>query len=78
MEIKNEYRLEKQRQQEVIRQQHLEKLEQQDKILLLQRIILGTSLIFVIIIGFVYVKHIRSKHRVEKRLMQKKRTSGRQ
>ncbi len=71
MEIKNEYRLEKQRQQEVIRQQHLEKLEQQDKILLLQRIILGTSLIFVIIIGFVYVKHIRSKHRVEKRLMQK-------
>ncbi|MBU2975708.1 tetratricopeptide repeat protein [Zobellia sp. B3R18] len=71
MEIRNEYRVEKQRQQEVIRQQRMEKLEQQDKILLLQRIILGTSLIFVIIIGFVYVKHIRSKHKVEKQLMQK-------
>ncbi|MBT2161436.1 tetratricopeptide repeat protein [Zobellia barbeyronii] len=71
MEIKNEYRLEKERQQEVIRQQRMEKLEQQDKILLLQRIILGTSLVFVVIIGFVYVKHIRSKHRAEKLLMQK-------
>ena len=71
MEIKNEYRLEKERQQEVIRQQRMEKLEQQDKILLLQRIILGTSLVFVVVIGFVYVKHIRSKHKAEKRLMQK-------
>ncbi|SIS48602.1 hypothetical protein SAMN05421766_102288 [Zobellia uliginosa] len=71
MEIKNEYRLEKERQQEIIRQQRMEKLEQQDKILMLQRIILATSLIFVIVIGFVYVKHIRSKHRAEKRLIEK-------
>ncbi|MBU3024222.1 hypothetical protein [Zobellia galactanivorans] len=71
MEIKNEYRLEKERQQEIIRQQRMETLEQQDKILMLQRIILASSLIFVIIIGFVYVKHIRSKHRAEKRLLEK-------
>jgi len=71
LEIKNDYVIEKQHQKEVIRQQRLEKLEQQDKILLLQRIILAASLIFAVIISFVYVKYIRSKHKAEKILMEK-------
>ncbi|WP_276166106.1 hypothetical protein [Zobellia alginiliquefaciens] len=71
MEIKNEYRLQKELQEEVIRQQRLEKLEQQDKISMLQRIILIGSLIFIIIIGYIYVKHIRSKHLAEKQMIRK-------
>ncbi len=71
LEIKDEFRQEKERREKLIQQQRLEQLEQEDKISLLQRIILLGSLIFLIIIGLIYVKHLRSKHKAEKQLIRR-------
>jgi tetratricopeptide (TPR) repeat protein len=71
LEIKDEFRLEQERQEKLIQKQRLAQLEQQDKISLLQRIILLGTLIFLIIIGFGYVKYLRSKHKTEKQMIRR-------
>lgn len=71
LEIKDEFRLEKERQKMLIQKQRLEQLEQEDKISFLQRIILLGALVFLVIIGIIYFRQIRVKHRVEKQLLQR-------
>lgn len=71
MEIKDEFRLEKERQENLIQKQRLEQLEQEDEILLLQRVILSGAIIFLLAIGLIYLKHLRSKHKAEKQLIRK-------
>jgi len=73
LEIKDEFRLEKERQEKLIQKQRLEQLEQEDKISLLQRIILLGTIVFLVIIGWIYLKNIRNKHKVEKQLLQRSR-----
>lgn len=69
LEIKDEFRLEKERQERLIEKQHLERLEQQDEILLLQRVILSGAIVFLLVIGWIYLRYLRSKHRAEKQLI---------
>ena len=71
LEIKDEFRLEKERQERLIQKQRLEQLEQEDRISLLQRIILLGALVFLVIIGIIYFRQIRAKHRIEKLLIQR-------
>ncbi|MGB5668054.1 MAG: hypothetical protein WBM53_14520 [Maribacter sp.] len=71
LEIKDEFRQEKERQAILIQKQRLEKLEQEDKISLLQRTILLGTIVFLVIIGFIYFKTIRSKHNSEKQLIRR-------
>ena len=71
LEIKDEFRLEKERQEMLIQKQRLEQLEQEDKISLLQRIILLGALVFLVIIGIIYFRQIRAKHHAEKQLIQR-------
>ena len=66
LEIKDEVRLEKERQQNLIQKQKLEKLEQQEQIQFLQRTILIGTIIFILLIGLYYLKNLRSKHKLEK------------
>ncbi|WP_171037098.1 helix-turn-helix transcriptional regulator [Maribacter algarum] len=71
LEIKDEFRVEKERQEMLIQKQRLEQLEQQDKISLLQRIILLGALVFLVVIGIIYFRQIRSKYKAEKLLIQR-------
>ena len=71
LEIRDEYRIEKERQERLIQKQRLEQLEQEDKILLLQRIILISALFFLLILGAVYVKYTRDKHKAEKEIIRR-------
>ncbi|MEO9892704.1 hypothetical protein [Aurantibacter sp.] len=71
LEIKDEFRLEKERQEKLIQQQRLEQLEQEDKISFLQQIILLGALVFTLILAFVYISQIRAKHKVEKALIRR-------
>ncbi|KAA5823703.1 tetratricopeptide repeat protein [Algibacter amylolyticus] len=71
MEIKDSYRLEKDRQEKLIQAQHLRQLEQEDKIKNLQRIILLVSVVFILIIGYFYIKNLRAKHKAEKQLIRR-------
>ncbi len=69
LEIKDKYILSKERQEKFIQKQRVEKLEQQDQILLLQRIILLGAILFLLIIGLVYFRIIRIKHKAEKKII---------
>lgn len=71
LEIKDEFRLEKERQEKLIQKQRLEQLEQEEKISFLQRTILLVTLLFFLIIGYIYFKHLRNRHRVEKELIRR-------
>lgn len=71
LEIKDEYRLEKERQEKLIQKQRLEQLEQEDKISFLQRIILLGALVFTLIIATIYILQIRNKHKIEKELIRR-------
>ncbi|AUC23900.1 hypothetical protein BTO15_18165 [Polaribacter sejongensis] len=71
LEIKDDYRLEKERQEKIIKEQYLKQLEQEDQIIKLQRIILIGSLIFLLVLGFFFFKHLRAKHHAEKELIRK-------
>ena len=71
LEIKDEYRLEKERQEKLIQKQRLEQLEHEDEILLLQRVILSGAIIFLLAIGIIYFKYMRSKHKAEKQLIRR-------
>lgn len=71
LEIKDDYRSEKERQEKIIRDQYLKQLEQEDQIIRLQRIILIGSLIFLLVLGYLFFKHLRAKHIAEKELIRK-------
>ncbi|CAZ98801.1 Conserved hypothetical membrane protein [Zobellia galactanivorans] len=71
LEIKDEFRVEKEKQERLVRKQRLEKLEQADKISMLQRIILLGSLVFMAILGLIYFRSIRTRHLTEKQMLRR-------
>ncbi|RMG20599.1 MAG: hypothetical protein D6730_19500 [Bacteroidetes bacterium] len=73
LEIQDEFRMEKERQEKILQEQRMARLEQEDKIHLLQRTILAGFLLFLLIIGFIYFRYVKSKHQAEKRLIRQKR-----
>ncbi|MEO1012970.1 MAG: hypothetical protein AAFX53_16850, partial [Bacteroidota bacterium] len=60
-------------QQKLIQQQRLEQLEQEEEISLLQRVILLGSLIFLLIIGWIYVRQLQTRHKTENQLLRRRR-----
>lgn len=72
LEIKDKYRIEKDRQQSYANEQKLIKLEHEDKISFLQTIILAVSIIFILLFGYVFVRFLRNKHKNEKRILREK------
>lgn len=73
LEIQDAFREEQERVEKLFQKQRLTELEQRNKIWFLERTIFIVSLLFLILVGFIYFKHVRSKHRDEKRLLEKER-----
>lgn len=73
LEIQDAFRQEQERNQQLLQKQRITELEHRSRIWFLQRIILLVCLLFALIIGFLYFNYVRSKHRAEKRLLQKER-----
>ncbi len=71
LEIKDEYRIAKEEQEKRLREQYLKQLEQEDKINKLQTVILSGSILFLLLFGYLYVKHMRTRHKAEKELISK-------
>jgi len=69
--IKNNFRLEKERQEKIIQAQQLKELEQEEKIYNLKISLLFICIISVILIGFTYLRNLRIKHKDEKTLIRK-------
>ncbi|RPD99123.1 hypothetical protein EGM88_04550 [Aureibaculum marinum] len=71
LEIKDKFRIEKKKQEDLIQLQHIKQLEQEEEITNLQRIILIAVIVFLVIIGVVYFNYLKSKHKTEKLLIRK-------
>ena len=71
LEIRDEFRIEKQRQLDLIQKQRFEKLKQEEKISMLQRIILLGAIVFILILAFFFFRHLRNKHKLEKQLIRR-------
>ncbi len=71
LEIKDEFRLEKQAQEALIQKQRVEQLEQEEEISFLQRVILSVIIIFILSVGFIFFKNLQNKHKIEKELIRR-------
>ncbi|MCF8716252.1 tetratricopeptide repeat protein [Joostella atrarenae] len=72
IEIKDQYRIEKEKQEDALNAQLLENYEQEDKIWLLKSIILVIVIISIIFYGFILIRQIKLKHKNEKRILSEK------
>ncbi|MEM9675856.1 MAG: tetratricopeptide repeat protein, partial [Bacteroidota bacterium] len=75
LEIKDDYRIEKERQNDLIQQQRLLQLEQANKIRTLQAIILFGAILFLLILGLLIYRYLRARYKAEKRLLQQQKES---
>ncbi|PHN92794.1 tetratricopeptide repeat protein [Maribacter sp. 6B07] len=71
LEIRDEFRIEKQRQSDLIQKQRFEKLQQEEHISMLQRVILLGTIVFILILAFFFFRHLRNKHKLEKQLIRR-------
>lgn len=73
LEIQNEHRLFKEKQQEEIQALQLEELESTRKLLFFQRTMLIVGLLVVLLMVYFYLKYLNKKYKLEKYLLTKKR-----
>ena len=73
LEIKDEFRLEKDKQRQLIQEQRIAALEHVERVNFLQNIILLVTIFFLVFASFLYFKYIGKKHKIEKTLIRKKR-----
>lgn len=73
LEIKDEFREEKENQQKLLQQQRLTQLEQEERVSFLQNILLLVTIFFLVFAGILYFNYVRNKHQAEKELIRKKR-----
>ena len=73
LEIQDEFLAEKERQATLVKEQRLQQLEQEEKVVFLERILLFGFVAFLILFGVLLISNIRSKHKAEKKMLRKKR-----
>lgn len=73
LEIEDAFRQGKKVQEELIQQQKLERLEHEKDVWFFRQLIGGVSILFLVIIGFIYFSYIRAKYRVEKEVLRKEK-----
>ncbi|WP_282136384.1 helix-turn-helix transcriptional regulator [Seonamhaeicola maritimus] len=73
LEIQDAFLKEKKLQNELAKERRLNQLEQDEKVLFLQKTILSTFIIILILFGLIYFTNVRSKHRAEKEVIKEKR-----
>lgn len=70
LEIKDEFREEQERRNKAKQEQRLMQLEQEERILFLQLIIAMGSIVFLLILGFIFFRQIKIRHKHEKHLLE--------
>jgi len=73
LEIKDDFRVEMERQNKLIQQQKLATLEQVNKNRSLQSWILSLSLVFMVLSSILIYRNLTAKHRTEKKLLQQQK-----
>ena len=65
-EIKDRYRLQKEKEKALLKEVRIEKLEDQKRIGFLQNILMGVVVIFMFLFGILFLRNLRRKHKLEK------------
>lgn len=65
-EINDKYRVQKQKEQEILNKQRIEQLESEEKVWFLKSLLYGFIIISLISFGVLFIKNIRRKHKDEK------------
>ncbi|RJE72496.1 hypothetical protein BGP76_00510 [Reichenbachiella sp. MSK19-1] len=78
LEIKDEFRIAKEKQLQQLQEQKIKQFEQEDKIWRLKSYILYGTIGFMVILIFLIYRFFRSKYKAKKRLLDEKRTLERQ
>jgi len=73
LEIKDEFRIEKEKQKQLIQEQRLKELENEERVAFLKTMLLLITIAALIFAGVLYFNYIRKKHNVEKALIRKKK-----
>ncbi|MBU2950819.1 hypothetical protein KO493_08930 [Tamlana agarivorans] len=66
LEIKDDFRVEKQKQDALIKEKRLAELEHEDKVWLLKTILLFVVVLFVSLFALLFIRNLRIKHKSEK------------
>ena len=72
-EINDQYRLQKEKEKELIKEQHIANLENEERLNVLKLWLLGVVLCSLVIYGLLLVKNIRRKHKLEKKALAERR-----
>ncbi|MEM6800066.1 MAG: hypothetical protein AAF696_01615 [Bacteroidota bacterium] len=73
LEIQDAFRMEQKSQQELIKEQKLERLEHEKDVWFLQRVIGVVSILFIICLSYLYFSYIRANYRAEKEILRKEK-----
>ncbi|WP_111706204.1 tetratricopeptide repeat protein [Lutibacter citreus] len=73
LEIQDEFRKEKEGQAKFLQEQKLKQFEHEEKVAFLEKLLLWGIVIFLILFGIISFRSLRTKHRVEKKLLRKER-----
>ncbi|MRI01291.1 hypothetical protein GH721_12185 [Kriegella sp. EG-1] len=65
-EIKDRYRLQKEKEKALLKEVQIEKLEDQKRIGFLQNILMGVVVVFMFLYGVLFFRNLRRKHKLEK------------
>ncbi len=65
-EIKDRYRLQKEKEKALLKEARIEKLENQKRIAFLQNILMGVVVVFLLMYGILFFRNLRRKHKLEK------------
>ena len=71
-EIKDKYRLEKEKQSRLLNEEKIKNLESEDRIWFLQSVLLVVVIVSLILFGLFFIHNIRTKHKNEKALLKHK------
>lgn len=66
IEIKDKYRLQKEKEKTLLKEARIEKLENQKRIGFLQNILMGVVVVFLVLYGILFIRNLRRKHKLEK------------
>ncbi|TYA84214.1 tetratricopeptide repeat protein [Seonamhaeicola marinus] len=66
IEIKDKFRLQKEKEKTLLKEARIEKLENQKRIAFLQNILMGVVVVFLLLYGILFVRNLRRKHKLEK------------
>ena len=73
LEIKDQFRVEKEAQKQLLQKNRMAELEHEEKVNLLENIIMGGAIVLLLLAGSFIISNLRKKHKLEQEILRKKK-----